>query len=223
MRKARTRLLEQGTQTSFPAPDFIPAETENQLRTHIGIGAANGGTSPGRYDDAGEAQSSAEQRCHPVFQLARRACSQQLAQNQAQVEGSHVDHVADFAFSRRSPRSSPVHPRDPNHAVGLVIFLLQRLMSETASSRLATENKGSVLRIPYVHVIVLAGNVAEAAKVPAMHSRSSRNHACGRRATVSLLCAGVSHVIPDVDTGILVGVMEHQLVEAGIECHSYRV
>jgi hypothetical protein len=69
----------------------------NQPGTHIGIGAANGGTSPGRYDDAGEAQSSAEQRCHPVFQLARRACSQQLAQNQAQVEGSHVDHVADFA------------------------------------------------------------------------------------------------------------------------------
>src|SRR5882724_9965445 len=121
-------------------------------------------------------------------------------------------------FSRRSLRSSPVQPRDPN-AVGLVIFLLQRLMSGAASSRLATENKGSVLRIPYVHVIVLAGNVAEAAKVRAMHSRSSRNHACRRRAAVSLLGAGVSHVIPDVNAGILIGVMEHQLVEASIECH----
>ena len=31
MRKASTALLEQGTQTPSPAPDLIPAETENQL------------------------------------------------------------------------------------------------------------------------------------------------------------------------------------------------
>ncbi len=45
MRKASTRLLEQGTETPPPAPDLIPGETENQSRTHIGIGTANGGTS----------------------------------------------------------------------------------------------------------------------------------------------------------------------------------
>jgi hypothetical protein len=45
MSKASTELLEQGTQTPSPAPDLIPAETENQPRTHIGIGTANGGTS----------------------------------------------------------------------------------------------------------------------------------------------------------------------------------
>lgn len=45
MRKASTRLPEQGTQTPSPAPDLIPAKTENQPRTHIGIGTANGGTS----------------------------------------------------------------------------------------------------------------------------------------------------------------------------------
>jgi hypothetical protein len=45
MRKASTRLPEQGTQTPSPAPDLIPAETKNQLRNHIGIGTANGGTS----------------------------------------------------------------------------------------------------------------------------------------------------------------------------------
>jgi hypothetical protein len=45
MRKASTELLEQGTQTPSPAPDLIPAETEHQPRTHIGIGTANGGTS----------------------------------------------------------------------------------------------------------------------------------------------------------------------------------
>jgi len=45
MRKASTRLPEQGTQTPSPAPDLIPAETKNQPRTHIGIGTANGGTS----------------------------------------------------------------------------------------------------------------------------------------------------------------------------------
>jgi hypothetical protein len=44
MRKASTRLPEQGTQTPSPAPDLIPAETENQPRTHISIGTANGGT-----------------------------------------------------------------------------------------------------------------------------------------------------------------------------------
>ena len=125
---------------------------------------------------------------------------------------------SDLLFREFAPRKSPKDGRPVRTRRCNLEFILG-----AASSRLATENKGSVLRIPYVHVIVLAGNVAEAAKVPAMHSRSSRNHDCGRRATVSLLCAGVSHVIPDVDTGILVGVMEHQLVEAGIECHSYRV
>ena len=45
MRKASTRLPEQGTQTPSPAPDLIPAETKNQPRTYIGIGTANGGTS----------------------------------------------------------------------------------------------------------------------------------------------------------------------------------
>jgi hypothetical protein len=45
MRKASTSLLEQETQTPSPAPDLIPAETENQPRTYIGIGTANGGTS----------------------------------------------------------------------------------------------------------------------------------------------------------------------------------
>ena len=44
MRKASTRLPEQGTQTPSPVPDLIPAKTENQPRTHIGIGTANGGT-----------------------------------------------------------------------------------------------------------------------------------------------------------------------------------
>src|ERR1700758_3668358 len=45
MRKASTRLPEQGTQTPSPAPDLIPAEPKNQPRTHIAIGPANGGTS----------------------------------------------------------------------------------------------------------------------------------------------------------------------------------
>ena len=45
MRKASTRLPEQGTQTPSPAPDLIPAETEKQLRTHFGISRGNGGTS----------------------------------------------------------------------------------------------------------------------------------------------------------------------------------
>src|ERR1035437_7332222 len=47
MSKASTELLEQGTQTPSPAPDLIPAQTENQPRTHIGIGTANGGASKG--------------------------------------------------------------------------------------------------------------------------------------------------------------------------------
>jgi hypothetical protein len=42
MRKTSTRLPEQGTQTPPPAPDLIPAETENQPRTHIEIGTVNG-------------------------------------------------------------------------------------------------------------------------------------------------------------------------------------
>ena len=50
MRKARTVMLEQGTQTPSPAPDLIPAETKNQARTNIRIGTANGGTSVIRYD-----------------------------------------------------------------------------------------------------------------------------------------------------------------------------
>ena len=45
MRKASTRLPEQGTQTPSPAPDLIPAEPNNQPRTRIAIGTANGGTS----------------------------------------------------------------------------------------------------------------------------------------------------------------------------------
>src|ERR1039457_6855709 len=45
MSKASRELLQQGTQTPSPAPDLIPAQTENQPRTHIGIGTANGGTS----------------------------------------------------------------------------------------------------------------------------------------------------------------------------------
>jgi len=45
MRKASTRLPEQGTQTPSPAPDLIPAKTENQPRTYTAIGTANGGTS----------------------------------------------------------------------------------------------------------------------------------------------------------------------------------
>ena len=48
MRKASTRLPEQGTQTPSPAPDLIPAETKNQPRTDIRIGTANGGTSEAR-------------------------------------------------------------------------------------------------------------------------------------------------------------------------------
>ncbi len=43
MKKASTRLLEQETQTPSPAPDLIPLN--HQLRTYIGIGTANGGTS----------------------------------------------------------------------------------------------------------------------------------------------------------------------------------
>jgi hypothetical protein len=35
----------QGTQTPSPAPRLIPAETENQPRTNIETGTANGGTS----------------------------------------------------------------------------------------------------------------------------------------------------------------------------------
>ena len=49
MRKASTRLPEQGTQTPSPAPDLIPAEPKNQPRTHIAIGTANGGTSFGSF------------------------------------------------------------------------------------------------------------------------------------------------------------------------------
>jgi len=46
MRKTSTELLEQGIQAPSPAPDLIPAQ--HQLRTHIGIGTANGGTSAQR-------------------------------------------------------------------------------------------------------------------------------------------------------------------------------
>jgi hypothetical protein len=50
MRKASTRMPEQGTQTPSPAPDLIPAE--RQPRTYIGIGTANGGTSRCSITDA---------------------------------------------------------------------------------------------------------------------------------------------------------------------------
>jgi len=43
MRKASTRMPEQGTQAPSPAPDLIPAE--HQPRTYIEIGTTNGGTS----------------------------------------------------------------------------------------------------------------------------------------------------------------------------------
>jgi len=60
MRKASTRLLEQGTQPS-PAPDLIPAE--HQPRTYIGIGTANGGTSPrNRFLQTGEGDGPATRR-----------------------------------------------------------------------------------------------------------------------------------------------------------------
>jgi hypothetical protein len=45
MRKASTRMPEQGTQTPSPAPDLIPAKTEHQPRTYTEIGTVNGGTS----------------------------------------------------------------------------------------------------------------------------------------------------------------------------------
>ena len=48
MKKASTRLPEQGTQTPSPAPDLIPAETKNQPRTYKEIGTANGGISSRR-------------------------------------------------------------------------------------------------------------------------------------------------------------------------------
>jgi hypothetical protein len=51
MRKASTRLPEQGAQTPSPAPDLIPAEPKNQPRNHIAIGTANGGTSRRRNGD----------------------------------------------------------------------------------------------------------------------------------------------------------------------------
>ena len=43
MRKASTRMLEQGIQSPSPAPDLIPAE--HKWRTYIQIGTMNGGTS----------------------------------------------------------------------------------------------------------------------------------------------------------------------------------
>ena len=48
MRKASTRMLEQGIQAPSPAPDLIPAE--HQSRTYIQIGTMNGGTSEGRNE-----------------------------------------------------------------------------------------------------------------------------------------------------------------------------
>ena len=53
MRKASTRLPEQGTQAPSPAPDLIPAKTEKQRRTHIRTGTANGGTSLSRESPRG--------------------------------------------------------------------------------------------------------------------------------------------------------------------------
>jgi hypothetical protein len=51
MTNASTRLPEQGTQTPSAASDLIPAE--HQLRTYIGIGPANGGTSESTGDRDG--------------------------------------------------------------------------------------------------------------------------------------------------------------------------
>jgi hypothetical protein len=45
MRKASPGVPEQGTQTPSPSPDLIPAEAENQPRTHITIGTAKRGPS----------------------------------------------------------------------------------------------------------------------------------------------------------------------------------
>jgi hypothetical protein len=45
MRKASTGMPAQGTQAPSAAPDLIPAETENQPRTHTEIGTVKRGTS----------------------------------------------------------------------------------------------------------------------------------------------------------------------------------
>jgi|HubBroStandDraft_2_1064218.scaffolds.fasta_scaffold34535_5 hypothetical protein len=71
MRKARTVMLEQGTQTPSPAPDLIPAETKNQARTNIRIGTANGGTSKrlNRSDFYRQARSESAQAGWPKVTL----------------------------------------------------------------------------------------------------------------------------------------------------------
>ena len=66
MRKASTRLPEQGTQTPSPAPDLIPAEPKNQPRTYIAIGTANGGTSGGRRIRRGQNLFEAKERNQAV-------------------------------------------------------------------------------------------------------------------------------------------------------------
>src|SRR6266536_671706 len=75
MRKASTRLPEQGTQTPSPAPDLIPAEPKDQPRTRMAIGTANGGTSDssmtevssGWREDRNSAQSSPPPSARPPW------------------------------------------------------------------------------------------------------------------------------------------------------------
>jgi len=79
MRKARTVMLEQGTQTPSPAPDLIPAETKNQARTNIRIGTANGGTSVGQFHPLSTGISialvhEAEDDPHPMKGIISLAC-----------------------------------------------------------------------------------------------------------------------------------------------------
>ena len=68
MRKASTRLPEQGTQTPYPAPDLIPAK--HQLRTYMAIGTANGSTShaiPGIRYGPGSLQIRKPERGLKIF------------------------------------------------------------------------------------------------------------------------------------------------------------
>src|SRR5438094_6229195 len=70
MKKASTRLLEQETQTPSPAPDLIPAESS--LRTYIGIGTANGGTSERRTRSATGVYSTGKARTERVRRKLQR-------------------------------------------------------------------------------------------------------------------------------------------------------
>src|SRR5207244_12765422 len=60
MKKASTRLLEQETQTPSPLQNSSPLN--HQLRTYIGIGTANGGTSASRARRACELNLRSEER-----------------------------------------------------------------------------------------------------------------------------------------------------------------